>query len=223
MKLPFRILVLDDDKHALSGIVELLRDAGHQVTAAATFETAKGLLAIGSYELLITDIRLRAFNGLDLVRQCHGDYPDMAIMIITGYDDHRMEIEAARYGASFARKPIKPGEFMSTVNACLAAVRRQRRWIRKRVTGPFRVTAHRHPAAVIDVSYGGLSLEIFSVDDLPQVFDVQLSGIGLTLAVEVIWWRLSPDGRSVLCGAALTDDATPSARTWRAIVDRLTA
>ena len=223
MKLPFRILVLDDDEHALSGIVELLRDAGHVVTAAATIDAAKGLLAIGSYELLITDVRLRGFNGIDLVRQCHRDYSEMSIMIITGYDDERMEMEASRYGACFARKPVKPAEFMSAVETCLSAVRRQRRWMRKKVAGPFRVTAHGQPAAVIDVSYGGLSLEVDSVDDLPQLFDVQLSGIGLTLPVDVVWWRLSQERASVFCGAALTAEATPSARTWRDIVDRLTA
>ncbi len=46
MKLPFRILVLDDDEHALSGIVELLRDAGHHVTGASTYDAAKRLLAV---------------------------------------------------------------------------------------------------------------------------------------------------------------------------------
>ena len=223
MKLPFRILVLDDDEHALSGIVELLRDAGHLVTAAATFDMARRLLAIGPYELLITDINLRGFNGIDLVRQCHRDYPEMAIMIITGYDDHLMETEAARYGACFARKPIKASEFLSTVTACLAAVRRQRRWMRKRVTGPFNVTAHGQPAAVVDVSYGGMSLEIISPEDLPQTFDVKLAGIGLTLTVDVVWWRVSPEKGAVQCGASIAADATPSARTWREIVDRLTA
>ncbi|CAN5790926.1 hypothetical protein BH18ACI5_BH18ACI5_14830 [soil metagenome] len=222
MKLPYRILVLDDDKHALSGIVELLRDAGHVVTAAATFDTAKGLLAISTYELLITDIRLRGFNGIDLVRQCHTDFADMAIMIITGYDDERMEMEASRYGACFARKPIKPVEFMSTVNYCLAGVRRQRRWTRKRVTGPFRVTAHGHPATVVDVSYGGMCLKIASVEDLPQLFKVQLPGIGLTLAVDVVWWRVSAEKSSVVCGGTLAADPTASARTWQEIVDRLT-
>jgi CheY-like chemotaxis protein len=223
MKLPYRILVLDDDKHALSGIVELLREAGHMVTAAAAFDTAKGLLAINAYELLITDIRLRGFNGIDLVRQCHTDFPDMAIMIITGYDDDLMAMEASRYGACFAKKPIKPAEFLSTVQACLAGVRRQRRWSRKRVTGPFRVTAYGHPATVIDVSYNGLCLEIASVDDVPQVFDVQLPGIGLNLEVDVVWWRVSKARASLVCGATLADDPTPAARTWREIVDRLTA
>ncbi|MEO5894422.1 MAG: response regulator [Vicinamibacterales bacterium] len=222
MKLPYRILVLDDDQHALSGMVELLRNAGHLVTAAATFDSAKSLLAISTYELLITDIRLRGFNGIDLVRQCHSDFADMAIMIITGYDDELMEVEASRYGACFAGKPIKPVEFMSTVDTCLAGVRRERRWSRKRVTGPFRVTAHGRPATVVDVSYGGLCLEIASLADLPQLFDVRLPGIGLTLAVDVVWRRVSDEKSSVVCGGTLAADSIASARTWQEIVDRLT-
>jgi CheY-like chemotaxis protein len=35
--LPFHILVVDDDEAALNGLLELLRDAGHQATGAATF------------------------------------------------------------------------------------------------------------------------------------------------------------------------------------------
>ena len=60
MKLPFRVLVLEDDEHALSGIVELLRDAGHNVTGAATYDAAKRLLAVSPFDLLVSDVRLRS-------------------------------------------------------------------------------------------------------------------------------------------------------------------
>ena len=42
----------------------------------------------------------------------------------------------------------------------LSGVRRQRRWPRKRVEGGFRVTVKGRSAAVVDVSYGGLRLEM---------------------------------------------------------------
>ena len=108
MKLPYRILVLDDDEHALSGIVELLRDAGHHVTGAATYDAAKRLLAVSAFDLLITDVRLRSFNGLHLVMQTHADHPETAVIIITGYDDPLIELEANRYHAELVRKPIRP-------------------------------------------------------------------------------------------------------------------
>ena len=223
MKLPYRILVLDDDEHALSGIVELLRDAAYVVTAAATYDAAKRLLGLGSYDLLISDVRLRGFNGINLVRQCAAEHPDMALMIITGFEEPMIEFEAARYGARFVRKPINPSQLLETVVQSLSKVRRQRRWTRKRVVEGFRVKAHGQPAAVVDVCYGGLRLQVANVNELPSSFDVEVGGIGLHLEVDCVWSYPSPDGQSVICGAALATDATPAARTWRAIVDRLSA
>jgi CheY-like chemotaxis protein len=223
MKLPFRILVLDDDDTALAGIVELLRDAGYVVTGATTYDAAKRLLALDSYDLLITDIRLRGFNGLHLVRQSHRDRPEMGIIIISGYDEPMIEVEAGRYGAEFVRKPIKPQQFLQSVARTLADVRRQRRWPRKRVIGGFRVTANGRPAAVVDVCYGGLRLEVPEGGNLPDVFDVEIAGIGLHLPVEAVWTQRSQEGGAMMYGAALAAEETPAARTWRAIVDRLSA
>ena len=149
MKLPYRILVLDDDENALSGIVELLRDAEYGVTGAVTYDAAKRHLESRSFDLLITDVRLRGFNGLNLVMKCRSDYPDMAVIIISGYEEPLMDLEASRYQAIFISKPIRPAAFLETVAHCLASVRRERRWPRKRVIGGFRVTAAGKPAAVV--------------------------------------------------------------------------
>jgi CheY-like chemotaxis protein len=223
VKLPYRILVLDDDEHALTAIVELLRDAAYLVTAAATYDSAKRLLAIGSFDLLVTDVRRRGFNGLDLVRLCSRDLAEMAIMIITADDEAAIEAEAARHGACVTRKPIEPGPFLVAVNDCLATVRRRRRWVRRRVVGGFSVTAAGRPASVVDVCYGGMCLEVAQAEALPPVMDIEVPGIGLNFDVDVVWSHQSENGTSVVCGAALVTDATPAARTWRAIVDRLTA
>jgi DNA-binding response OmpR family regulator len=221
MKLPYRILVLDDDDNALSGIVEMLRDADHHVTAAATYDAAKRLLAVSQFDLLVSDVRLRSFNGLHLVKQSRSDHPEMAVIIITGYDDPMVDLEAHRYHAELVRKPIKPSEFLKTVGKTLAAVHRQRRWPRKRVIGGFRVTIDGRPAAVVDVSYGGLRIELPDERELPPAFDVEVTGIGLHLEVQPVW-TLS-GGPGTVCGAALAAEHSPSARTWRAIVDRLNA
>ena len=74
MKLPYRILVLDDDENALSGIAELLRDAEYHVTGATTYDAAKQLLAAESYDLFVSDVRLRGYNGLNLVMKSRTEY-----------------------------------------------------------------------------------------------------------------------------------------------------
>jgi DNA-binding response OmpR family regulator len=222
MKLPYRVLVLEDDENALIGIVELLSERGYDVTPASAYEDAKKLLSLGSYDLFITDVRLRSYNGLHLVQKVRKEAPETAVIIMTGYDEPLMELEASRYSAQFVRKPIKPGPLLEAVQRCIGSVRRERRWPRTRVHGGFRVTAAGVAAGVVDVSYGGLCLQIPTNEALPSSFDVEVSGIGLHLAVEPVWSLPATTG-AVLCGAALTSDTTPAARTWREIVDRLSA
>jgi len=223
MKLPFRILVLEDDEHTLAGVVELLREAGHQVTGVVNYDAAKRLMALGPFDLLISDVHLRAFNGLHLVMQARAEHPEMAVMIMTGYDEPLLELEAHRYHASFVQKPIKPAAFLEAVTQALATVRRQRRWPRKRVIGGFRVTAAGRAAAVVDVSYGGLRLELPDRNALPPTFEVEVPSIGLHLEVEPVWSQAMNGNNGTVWGAALAAEHTSAARTWRAIVDRLTA
>lgn len=220
---PYRILVLDDDEHALAGIVELLRGQSYDVTGAASYERASLLLAAGGLDLFITDVRLRGFNGLNLVKRGRADHPDMAIIIISGYEEGLMELEASRYQALFLRKPFDPSAFLGTVAASLAAVRRARRWPRTRVSGGFRVTAAGTAAAVLDVSYGGLRLQVPAGTRLPASFDVEVSGIGLQLTVQPVWSCPSDNSEHTLCGAALVGGDTAAGETWRLIVDRLKA
>ncbi len=223
MKLLYRILVVDDDENALDGMVEMLRDAHYRVTGAGTFPEARQLLATETYDLLIADVRLRGFNGLHLVQQIRVDRPEMATMIITGYDEPMLELEAGRYGALFVRKPFAPGAFLAAVARSVAEVRRQRRWARKPIQGRFRVVANGRPAAVLDVSYGGLRMEMPQGEAPPARFAIDIRAIGLHLDVDSVWCRPAGNGTAVLCGAALTSDSSSAAATWRTIVDRLSA
>jgi CheY-like chemotaxis protein len=222
-KWPFRILVIDDDEHALLGMSELLCDQGHDVTAAATYHEAKTALSESAFDLLVTDVRLRAYNGLHLVMHSRAEHPDMAVVITTGYDEPAIALEASRYNARFVKKPIQADDFLKTIDEALSTVRRQRRWPRKRVEGGFRVTAAGRPAAVVDVSYGGLRLELADQVQLQGTFDVEMTSIGLHLAVEPVWAAVIPQTGKTLCGAALAEEETPAVHAWHAIVDRLGA
>jgi DNA-binding response OmpR family regulator len=223
MTLPYRILVLDDDENALAGIVELLCEADYHVTGATTYDAAKCQLAADSFDLFISDVRLRGYNGLNLVMKCRTEYPDMAVIIISGYEEPLMELEASRYQAVFVGKPLRPAAFLQTVADSLANVRRERRWPRKRVLGGFRVTAAGKPAAVVDVSYGGLRLQVPKGTELSRSFPVELAGIGLQFEVQAVWSCPSDNSNYTLCGAALQTGESAAANTWRAIVDRLSA
>jgi CheY-like chemotaxis protein len=222
MRIPYRVLVLEDDENALAGIVELLSASGYEVTPASAYEDAKRMLSESSYDLFLTDVRLRSYNGLHLVQKVRHESPDTAVIIMTGYDEPLLQLEASRYSARFIKKPIKSAELLDVVRQSVSGVRRERRWPRKRVIGGFRVKVGGRAAAVVDVSYGGLCIEIPATDSVPAMFDVEVSGINLHLMVEPVWSTATVPG-AILCGAALASDSSPAARTWREIVDRLSA
>jgi hypothetical protein len=95
MKLPYRILVLDDDENALSGIVELLSDAGYHVTGATTYDAAKRLLAAEPFDLFVTDVRLRGYNGLNLVMKTGAERHRAGELVPGGACGHRPAVRGA--------------------------------------------------------------------------------------------------------------------------------
>ena len=136
------------------------------VTGAATYDAAKRLLAASSFDLLISDVRLRGFNGLTLVMKCRADYPDMAVIIISGYDEPLIDLEASRYQAH-VRRQADPARGLPRHGRTLPRQRPARAPLAAQARGRrLPGDGSRQPAAVVDVSYGGLRLEVPSGTDL---------------------------------------------------------
>lgn len=218
--LPFHILVVDDEEAALAGLLELLRDAGHQATGATTFDAARRLLDVGHYDLLVADIRLRSHNGLHLVRLSRLLHPEMAIILMTGYPERSLEFEAARYGAVYMEKPLDARQFMRAVERLLAQVRRERRWPRHHAPEAFTVQIGAWTAKLVDISYGGMRFEMPAPDTpLPPTVPVRMPALNLYIEAETIWTdRLTAPG-ALHGGLALLSEGEDAPLSWRALVD----
>lgn len=109
------VLVVDDDPSTVKGVAVLLAQAGYRVLTATTFEAAKFALQTGYPDLLLTDIRLGEYNGLQLIALARDPMP---AVVMTGHDDAALEHDARRLGAEYLVKPIPP-------DVLLGAIRRQ--------------------------------------------------------------------------------------------------
>jgi len=98
-----RILVVDDDPPTRSGLSELLAEAGHEVSSAASFDDAVEILQTAPPDLLITDVRLDGRNGLQLLVK--SSVPVRTI-VLTGSYDPVLEANARRAGAVYMLKPV---------------------------------------------------------------------------------------------------------------------
>jgi DNA-binding NtrC family response regulator len=109
------VLVVDDDPQVLEYLTSALTRSGYGTTPCAKYEDAKAALAAGRPDLLLTDIRLGAFNGLQLAILTTQKYPGTPVIILTGYEDPTLRDEAKRAGATFVMKPVTLDDLLSHV------------------------------------------------------------------------------------------------------------
>jgi DNA-binding NtrC family response regulator len=101
-----RVLIVDDEPALLDALRTALRRAGCDVTACRTFEDAREQLVTDDFDVLVTDVRLGAFNGIQLAVIARDKSPTMRIIVFSGYDDPVLRDEAARLGGTYLLKPV---------------------------------------------------------------------------------------------------------------------
>ena len=116
-----RIIVVDDNALALGLLARSLTDIGDEVAAYANFEAAKAAIAQATPDVLIVDIRLAGFNGLQLIAMVKDQHPDVRAIAITGFDDLDLRREAADMGASFLVKPLTPTTIQAAVDQVVSS------------------------------------------------------------------------------------------------------
>jgi PAS domain S-box-containing protein len=79
------VLAVDDDALVLTNTAAMLEDSGHQVSVAYSGREALDLLRRRPFDLLITDQGMPGMTGAELIAVAQKDYPDMAILLATGY------------------------------------------------------------------------------------------------------------------------------------------
>jgi DNA-binding NtrC family response regulator len=110
-----RILVVDDADAVRRMLTELLEGAGYEVLGAATFEEGKQLADGAEPDLMLIDIRLGDYNGLQLAVRERVNHPGRPVIVMTGHSDPVLEAEARRHGAEFVEKPLHPSRLIEMI------------------------------------------------------------------------------------------------------------
>ena len=112
------ILIVEDDENTLAGWVELLRSAGYLVTGVSSYEEGRQQLA-AMPDLLITDVRLGVYNGLQLLMRGRMVNPQLQGIVITGYADSIVRREAVYLQAEHLEKPVDADRLLQVVSNAL--------------------------------------------------------------------------------------------------------
>lgn len=103
-----RVLMAEDESEIALLVREALEDAGFQVTWAADGAKALDQDAHGSYDALLTDVRMPNLDGVSLVRAVRERHPGRPVVVLSGYMTERDRQALLRMGIPEDRMLEKP-------------------------------------------------------------------------------------------------------------------
>jgi DNA-binding NtrC family response regulator len=142
-----KVLIVDDEENVCHSVKKILGRKGYEVSQALTVDDAVNLINDMSFDLVITDLMIPGTNGMELLQIIHDKYPELDVIMITGYASIESAVNATKLGASgYLPKPFTPDELTKLTEHTLA-----KRTSRAKLTREVRSEANEIPDENIDV------------------------------------------------------------------------
>lgn len=125
------VLVVDDEPPLREFMTELLQEAGYDVTACADGRAALRALQTGSFDAIISDVRMPDMDGLGLLRAVREQDLDVPVILCTGGPTVESAVEAVEHGAlQYLIKPVSDEQLLGAARravklGALARLKRQ--------------------------------------------------------------------------------------------------
>jgi two-component system response regulator PilR (NtrC family) len=199
-----RVLVVDDEQSMRDLLAIMLRQAGYEVSVADGGETAIERLKAESFDLVVTDLRMRKVDGLTVLKAAKEHAPRTVVLVVTAYASTETAVEAMKLGAyDYITKPFKLDELKVTVANAL-----ERRRLREENLALKRQLL-RERGFENFVGHSPKILDVFetirkTADSGSTVMITGESGTGKELVAQALHWESSRRGGpfvSVNCGA----------------------
>ena len=115
-----KILLIEDDVSFCKLLEKFLVKNSYLVTTAFTAEEAKIKIKNQEFDLIITDLRLPNYDGIELMSEFKKINPTIPVILMTGYSDVNTAVKAIKKGASdYISKPFNPQEVLLVISSAL--------------------------------------------------------------------------------------------------------
>ena len=110
------VLVVDDDQQVLTSISLVIGAHGYNVMTAENAEEALDRMERTRPDIVLTDIRMPGMDGIELAGKIHEGYPEIPVLIMTGYAELNVAVNAIKRGAfDFIIKPLSPDYLIHSI------------------------------------------------------------------------------------------------------------
>ena len=116
-----RILLVEDRDSLRRMLERALSAEGYEVVTAADGESAIAALEERGFDLVLTDLKLPAASGIEVLAAARAAHPELPVVVLTAYGTVRSAVEAMRLGAvDFLEKPVEIDELAVLVASLVA-------------------------------------------------------------------------------------------------------
>jgi len=136
-----KILVVDDQEPHRDLMRSALAAKGFSIETAASGEEAIERMKDQSFDLVLTDQRMRGISGVDLMRAIRAQKPELPVIIVTAHGTVDTAVNAMKAGATdYIQKPFTPDELLIVVQRVLERqdLVEEVRTLRERIAEPYR-------------------------------------------------------------------------------------
>lgn len=106
-----KILIADDDHIEKESLATILQREGYETITASDGKEALEKINESPPDLVLTDLKMPYLNGLELLSEVKANYPEIEVIIITGYATVESAINAMKVGAiDYISKPFNVEE-----------------------------------------------------------------------------------------------------------------
>ena len=114
------ILVVEDRESLRRMLERALQQEGYEVTVCADGEQATSKLAAGSFDLVLTDLKLPGMSGIEVLRNSREAHPRLPVVVLTAFGTVSTAVEAMKLGAAdFLEKPVEIEDLFQLVESML--------------------------------------------------------------------------------------------------------
>lgn len=107
----FHILLIDDEPAQITSIKLFLKRRDYMVSSANSGQDGINIVKDGNIDLVFTDYRMPAMNGLEVVQSINKLNPELPVVVITAFSDIKDAVQVMKEGAfDYLSKPIQLDE-----------------------------------------------------------------------------------------------------------------
>jgi DNA-binding NtrC family response regulator len=124
-RISMKILVVDDESIVLDSCKRVLEADGFDAYLVPSADKALEAIEYGDFALILIDVKMPGHDGIYLMREVKEKWPDIPIIVMSGYHTLETIEEAIETGAdAFIPKPFTPDELLEALRQVIEKERR---------------------------------------------------------------------------------------------------